>query len=95
MMRMMIIAFALLSGLSSAWANCQVSKAQYDALFDGMSYSEAVAVLGCDGEEMSSSAIGGIKTVMLAWQGRGAIGANMTAMFQDGKLVMKAQFGLK
>lgn len=79
---------------SALASECRVTKAQYDALSDGMTYSEAVRVLGCEGEEMSSSSLGNIKTVMLMWEGRG-LGANMNAMFQNDRLVTKAQFGLK
>jgi hypothetical protein len=44
---------------------------------------------------MSRSNIAGIVTVMYGWTGRGGMGANMNAMFQNGGLVMKAQFGLQ
>lgn len=43
---------------------------------------------------MSSSEMAGYKTVMLMWTGT-SMGANMNAMFQNDKLVSKAQFGLK
>ncbi|WP_210215625.1 DUF3862 domain-containing protein [Mongoliimonas terrestris] len=75
-------------------ATCEVSKAQYDQLKNGMTLAEAVRVLGCEGEEMSSSEIAGISTVMFMWWGA-SFGGNMNAMFQNGKMVTKAQFGLK
>ncbi|MBA4121333.1 MAG: hypothetical protein H0X72_02570 [Acidobacteria bacterium] len=59
-----------------------------------MKYSEAVKILGSRGEVLSESGIGGTKTIMYQWNGEG-FGANMNAMFQNGKLVSKAQFGLK
>jgi hypothetical protein len=32
---------------------------------------------------------------MYRWDGAGMLGANLNAMFQNGKLVTKAQFGLR
>lgn len=73
-----------------------VTKAGFGALKDGMSYEDAVAILGRAGEKMSESELGGVRTVMYQWKAdRGSLGANMNAMFQDGKLISKAQFGLK
>ncbi len=58
-----------------------------------MSYAQAVEILGDPGEEMSSNEIAGTKTVMYMWEGR-TMGANMNAMFQNDKMIQKAQFGL-
>jgi len=57
-----------------------------------MSYSEAGCILE-PGTEMSRSDIAGYTTVMYSWQGPGL--GNMNAMFQNGRLVTKAQFGLR
>ena len=58
-----------------------------------MSYAKVVKILGRGGGEVSSNAIGGIRTVMYQWTNSGY--SNMNAMFQNDKLVMKAQFGLE
>lgn len=58
-----------------------------------MTYEEVVAILGKPGTEISSNELAGIKTVMYQWEA--GFGANMNAMFQDGGLVQKAQFGLR
>jgi hypothetical protein len=71
-----------------------VTMAKYQQLRTGMTYDEAVAVLGGPGEEMSSNEIAGIRTAMYMWRGE-SMGANMNAMFQNGRLIQKAQFGLK
>lgn len=42
--------------------------------------------------ELCRSDLAGHTTVMYAWKNRN--GSNMSAMFQDGALVSKAQFGL-
>jgi len=72
-----------------------VTMANFSRLQSGMSYPEAVSILGAEGTVMSSSDIAGYSTVMYQWDGEGGFGANMNATFQNGKLVSKAQFGLK
>lgn len=76
-----------------------VTKAQYDQLETGMSYAQAAGILGSGGQELSSSEIGAgteyhTVSVMYQWEGA-ADYSNMNAMFQDDKLVTKAQFGLE
>ncbi len=90
----LVAAGNLLATSAFAETECRVSKAQYDALSSGISYAQAVSVLGCHGEELSSSEMAGYKTVMFMWSGNG-FGGNMNAMFQNGELINKAQFGLK
>lgn len=76
-------------------AGCSVSFDGYQRLTTGMGYAQAVQILGCPGQEMSRSEMAGYTTVMVMWDGRGMFGANMNAMFQNGGLVNKSQFGLK
>lgn len=71
----------------------RISMAQYGMLSTGMSYTDAVRLLGRDGQEMSSNDLAGVHTVMYQWAS--SDGGNMNAMFQGDKLVSKAQFGLK
>jgi hypothetical protein len=73
---------------------CTVSAAQYQQLQAGISYSDAIQILGCNGVEMSQSAVAGYVTVMYMWKGA-MVGGNMNAMFQNGRLITKSQFGLK
>jgi len=73
---------------------CKVSLSRYQSLATGMSYSSAVAALGCEGSELSRSEMAGFRTVMFMWQGN-SLAANMNAMFQNDALVSRAQFGLK
>jgi hypothetical protein len=77
-----------------------VTRAKYDRLDNGMSYRQAVAVIGAEGEELARNRVEGapgvmesVETVMYAWTN--ADGSNMNAMFQNDKLMQKAQFGLK
>jgi hypothetical protein len=69
-----------------------VTKAEFDRIKEGMSYDEVVKVIGAPGEQLSSNDLAGIKTVMYSWAN--SSGSNMNAMFQNDKLIQKAQFGL-
>jgi hypothetical protein len=72
----------------------EMSMAEFTALQTGMTYEEAVALIGGPGVEQSRSELAGTTTVMYMWEGS-SLGANANAMFQDNKLISKAQFGLK
>jgi hypothetical protein len=65
---------------------------KYLEIREGMTYAEVTAIVGRPGVEQSSNNIGGIKTVLYEW--RDGMTA-MNAMFQNAKLIQKAQFGLK
>lgn len=72
-----------------------VTLANFNKLQSGMSYEEVVAILGEEGTVLSQTDIAGFSTVMYQWFGEGSLGANMNAMFQNGEMVSKAQFGLE
>ena len=76
-------------------ATAGVTKANFDKIKNGMKYDDVVKILGKEGELVSESEVGGFKTVMYSWNGDEGWGANMNAMFQNGKLISKSQFGLK
>jgi len=78
----------------------RLSLAGYMRVEPGMTYEEVVAIVGPPTQELSRVRTEGvpgvlpsIETVMFMWEG--AWGANMNAMFQNGRLVSKAQFGLR
>jgi|SRR6516165_2038178 hypothetical protein len=73
---------------------CAVKLAQYQQLEIGMPYLAARQILACDGTEMFRSDTAGYAFVMYAWRGSAA-GADMNATFRNGRLINKAQFGLK
>jgi hypothetical protein len=77
-----------------------VTMAEYQQLQNGMSYQQVVQVIGQPGEEASRNHMDGVpgvmesvETVMYQWINPG--GSNMNAMFQNDKLIQKAQFGLR
>lgn len=75
----------------------KMSKAEFDQIQNGMTYEEVVKIVGGPGEMVSETGSKGdpAYTVMYMWQGDGQIGANANAMFQGGKMMNKAQMGLK
>lgn len=72
-----------------------VNLANFNRIQNGMTYEEVVAILGEEGAVLSETDIAGIHTVMYQWFGTGTLGANMNAMFQNGAMIQKSQFGLK
>lgn len=74
-----------------------ISKSEFDALTNGMSYDEVVEIIGGSGEVLSETGSPGdaYYTVMYMWEGEGELGANANVMFQDNKLISKAQYGLR
>lgn len=71
-----------------------INAAEFAALRTGMSRAAATEIVGSPGELISESDIAGYRTIMVQWQGDG-FGANANAMFQNDRLISKAQLGLK
>lgn len=65
---------------------------QYEQIYDGMSYSQIVGILG-PGIEESRVNLADIITVSYRWQN--SDGSNMSAMLQNDKVVARSQFGLE
>ncbi|MDT8321559.1 MAG: hypothetical protein RQ826_13620 [Xanthomonadales bacterium] len=70
-----------------------VTLAEYKQIQEGMTYERVQAIVGVAGEELSRSDVASYTTVMYSWSNPN--GSNMNAMFQNGTLVNKAQFGLR
>jgi hypothetical protein len=71
---------------------CQPNMGKFSSLHTGMSMSEILNIMGCAGSMLSSSTIAGYRTDMFEWQGSPG---NMNVMFQNGRLISKAQSGLR
>ena len=78
---------------SKETAQYNLTMAKYKQIQSGMSYSEVSKIIGTPGEELSSSSIANIYTVMYSWINPD--GSNMNALFQNGSLASKAQYGLR
>lgn len=70
-----------------------LTKAIYQQLKEGMSYGEAVVILGKDGTIVSSISERGVKSILYSWQGDGF--KQITALFRDGKLATKYEVELQ
>jgi hypothetical protein len=79
--------------LTSSGSPPVVALAKYNAIREGMSYQEVTSIIGVQGQELSRSDLAEYTTVMYSWSNSN--GSNMNAMFQNGRLVNKAQFGLR
>ena len=98
-LKFLVIAAILTPACGQIGGLKKVTKAKYNAIEDGMSYAKVVSIIGCQGEEISSTTMPGIPgvmpqmtTKMYSWINFD--GSNMNAMFQNDMLMNKAQFGL-
>ena len=73
----------------------KISKAEFEALETGITYEEAVSIIGGEGELISQADAGGYDTKIYTWDGEGHIGSNANATFQNNALISKAQLGLE
>ncbi|WP_235832891.1 hypothetical protein [Gottfriedia acidiceleris] len=74
-----------------------VTKAEFDKIQNGMTSKQVFDIIGGKGEIMSEAGEKGKPgyTILYTYKGKGSTGANANFTFQDGKLMAKAQFGLK
>lgn len=74
-----------------------MTKAEFDQIQSGMTYSQVTAIVGGPGEMVVETGTPGdpLYTVAYKFDGEGSTGANVQLMFQGGKMNTKAQFGLK
>lgn len=77
----------------------KITMAEFEQIKSGMTYEEVVAIVGGEGELSSEVDIGigeEYVTQIYIWYGEGLFTAgNANVTFQGGKVVSKAQFGLK
>ena len=72
-----------------------ISASEFGQLRAGMTYPEVVEIIGSEGELISENEMAGYRTQMFAWDEEGTFGVgNANAMFQNGRMVSKSQFGL-
>lgn len=93
-----LVVFAIVFGgfrgcVNQLAAPGDVDLSEFNQITTGMTYREVVSIIGTEGTELSRVSLAGTVTVMYKWDGQGI--ANMNAMFQNGKLITKSQFGLE
>jgi hypothetical protein len=72
-----------------------ITMATFTSLTTGMSYADVVALFGTEGTLLSEVTIGGSSSAMYMWSADCCtLGANLNVMFQNGRLISKAQYGL-
>ena len=71
-----------------------VSLSQFNSIQTNMTYKQVVDIVGGPGELISETGLAWVKTHILFWNGD-ELGANMQVTFANGKVHMKAQYGLK
>lgn len=73
----------------------EITLANFNRLRPGMNYGQVKDILGLAGTISAENNIAGYSAVLYSWMAPGNTGANMNVMFQNGRLIQKAQFGLK
>ena len=79
-------------------SEASISLEEFNKIETGMTYNEVCDIVGGEGTLGSSVDVGvgdEYKTEIYQWTGDGSIGANANVTFQGGKVVSKAQIGLK
>lgn len=72
-----------------------ITLAKFNQLQNGITYEQAVQILGTQGTLVSENTISGYHTAMYSWENPGIFQGNMNAMFQNNALMSKSQIGLK
>lgn len=95
------IALGVIGGLAAKSTGAPATPAaqtvtldKFNQIQQGMTYEQVSAILGTPGTVGSENTIGGYSNVLYTWTNPGIMGGNMNAMFQNGQLISKAQFGL-
>ena len=86
---------AVVPSAKAAPEPCGATMQEFNRLQTGMTIGDVNRIIGCPGTELSRAEFGGSSTVMFMWEGTGSWLGNMNATFQDGRLMAKAQMGLK
>ncbi|MEE0947074.1 MAG: hypothetical protein U0M42_09695 [Acutalibacteraceae bacterium] len=79
-------------------SEASISLEEFNKIETGMTYQQVCDIIGGEGTLGSSVDVGigeEYKTEIYQWTGDGSIGANANVSFQGGKVVSKAQMGLK
>lgn len=72
-----------------------ITLTEYNQIQPGMTYDEVCNIIGSKGTESAKSSVAGYTTSIVTWYGNGVAGSNANVTFQNGKVVSKAQAGLK
>ena len=73
----------------------KISLSEFYKIENGMTLDEVLEIIGGGGTIAADSEMGGVRVVIVTWDGVGQIGANASVTFQNGRVVSKAQAGLE
>lgn len=68
---------------------------EFNRIEMGMTHEQVKDIVGGAGKITAKSEVAGITTAVVEFKGSGSVGANANVTFQDGRVVAKAQYGLK
>jgi hypothetical protein len=68
---------------------------EFNQIATGMSYDQVVQIVGGPGTQLAHTEIAGYVGDVYMWDGEGGLGANSNVQFQNGRMIGKAQFGLR
>lgn len=68
---------------------------EYNKIEMGMTHQQVKNIVGGAGKITAQSEVAGISSVVVEFEGSGDMGANANVTFQDGRVVAKAQYGLR
>jgi hypothetical protein len=73
-----------------------ISADEFAQIKTGMTQAQVEAIVGTSGDVMSETDIAGYKGLVLSFKGEDgtSLGANAVVQFQNGRLILKSQFGL-
>lgn len=95
-----VIGVVFVFGSSNPSPPDEISMAKFLAVEAGMNEAQVITIMGRSGIEMSRNEMEAVpgfmdKTVTVMYSWNNPNGSNMGAMFQNDKLITKAQFGLE
>lgn len=73
----------------------KITLEEYNQIEPGMTYDQVVKIIGSEGTPSSEVEVVGVNSKLYTWEGVGDLGANANVTFVDGKVTIKAQFGLE
>lgn len=73
---------------------CYITLDQFNKIENGMTYDQVKDIVGCGGTVNSETEVSNIKMTIYSWYGKDNI-SNANVTVQNGKIISKAQIGLK
>jgi hypothetical protein len=92
----MIFAFMQDSSNNTVKVNkSSITMDEYCQIKTDMPYNTVVKIIGAGGTVISKSKINNFEAIIYEWDGEGCMGASANITLENGRVVSKAQYGLK